>query len=319
MCKVEDNLTVDEIHKVRAQWGRTPKRVSATNKRLASRSSRKLFDESFKNIRCLKIPTPSEFAAMCNSAGCRRLYFGRKTYEGRTVSIDSPELLTVTGGWLADSVVEWIIATEVAGSSKNTIYVVEPYAAAALFCSSNHRNEELVLTEYRKIILHKKRRLLVPFCDGHHYFLLVIDCEKKEFICIDSKRTSCSTKAADFFSRIHIIGEMAKDTIWEPQADWTIADPQCSQQTGGESWGIYLTEFAKQTLREPEDSMVVVDAEEWRRKTFKQLYLQCYLDHPSCTMCGNFDSGCIAWKCKKCPYIICSSCFSGETKCMFCI
>lgn len=38
-------------------------------------------------------------------------------------------------------------------SSKKNMKVVKPYAAAALFCSSNHRNGELVLTEYWEIML----------------------------------------------------------------------------------------------------------------------------------------------------------------------
>lgn len=314
---MDENVTLDELHKARAQWGRTPKRISAKNKKIAARSSKKLFDETFKHLKCVKIPTTTDFAAKCNTASTqRRLYFGRKLYEGRTVSIDSPELLTVISGWLCDSVVEWVLATIVAASGKRNIYLVEPYAAAALF-SLNARNHELMMTEYHKIMAHKDRKLLVPFCDGQHYVLLFIDIQRKKFICVDSNRSYSSTKAAEFFSRIKIVGDTAKDAIWEQKEEWILKDPECSQQDDGESCGIFLTEFAKQILNESENFMVKVDAVAWRRQMYKKLYLQCYLDHPSCTMCGRFDSVCITWKCTKCPYLVCESC-AGENKCIFC-
>lgn len=99
-------MTLSKLGETSAEWGRTPSLVSAAKKKIAKQSRKRLFDRSFKDLSCFKIPTQEEFTAKAAKAAQqhngRRLYFGRNHFQHRSITVDVDELETVINGWLVD-------------------------------------------------------------------------------------------------------------------------------------------------------------------------------------------------------------------------
>lgn len=272
------------------------------------------------------MPTPAEIQIVCDRMKClfpnNRIYFGRKTFQNRIISVDLEDLLTVGSGWLVDSAVEWVLAAEITSANQtNDVYLLEPYAASEIFDCRRMNDEikddkeaQFLKTEYRKISQCLMQSILIPYCNGIHYYLIVINFTEKSFYCWDSKRNSSSPGAKDFFNILKKIAILDNDSArWQstPEKEWTVADVTCSQQTDGESCGIFLIEFSKKILKNQKCFEVELNPVVWRRQVFKQLYLQCKVDNSGCIMCGGFDDTVFDVVCKGCPIKMCSECSKG--------
>ncbi|XP_062703771.1 uncharacterized protein LOC115261853, partial [Aedes albopictus] len=316
-------MTLSKLGETSAEWGRTPGLVSAAKKKIAKQSRKRLFDRSFKDLSCFKIPTQEEFTAKAAKAAQqhngRRLYFGRNHFQHRSITVDVDELETVINGWLVDSVVEWLIAAEITAAGLSAeYYLLQPYAASILF-DQKSQNQELMLMEYRRMV--SKNRIIVPFCDGIHYYLIFIDFVKRLFCCWDSQRKFASKTASHFFEVIRKVGDEAGDRMrWAIEVEeWTVEDRPCTQQTDNESCGIFTIEFSKILLKGESNFNINVNPKQWRSENYRKLYLECYHDFPSCTLCGQIENENFAVVCKDCPFKLCKVCVKeSNRKCIIC-
>ncbi|XP_021697223.1 uncharacterized protein LOC110675776 [Aedes aegypti] len=316
-----EDITLSELGEIKAEWGRTPTSVRTIKQKFSNISGKRLFAQRFKDLPSLKIPPNSGFNKIFERISImhpgKRLYFGKKNFQNRTISLDLADLRTVIEGWIVDSAVEWLIAAEIEAAGRSEeIYLLEPYSAAVLF-SKNNKNNDLAAAEYRRMVGHPK--ILVPFCDGSHYFLIMVNFRTQDFFCWDSQQNEKSAKASDFFSIIKNIAKITgDDQRWATK--WLVEDMPCSQQKDNSSCGIYCVEFSKEIIQNKGCNDLQIDPKTWRHENYKKNYLQCYFNHPCCTLCG-------AWMiakndfdliCKTCPMKVCATCSDGTKQCKVC-
>lgn len=200
--KLNHELKWNELNKVQAKWKRTAAadatpRTSGVQRR---QLKRRLFACDFSRLAKVDKTAINFYDALWANQELHNretsIYIGNIAYYERTVKLDLKDLYSLKSGALYDSAVEFAIVSKFQYDKEH--FVVDIVATRAIMqptsCYGNktRSSKKVLLPERVKILEHYVRnvlnmincKLIFPFCDGIHFYLIIMDIVKKNLKCL---------------------------------------------------------------------------------------------------------------------------------------
>lgn len=257
------------------------------------------------------------------------VYISSMPYEGREVSIDLKDLMSLYGQCLYDTTVQFCIVQAFIETPK---YYVVDYVDGGVILG-NYKSQDPDLQQaymsqrrekFQPVVSYLDRTLVIPHVDGIHFYLVVINVQEKQLFLYDSLRR---VKSAEHFLKEFLItlGSAAHingiQEILGEENEWKSIDVSCAQQSDDKSCGVYCIEFARRILS-GQDFEEDVDVDELRQSFFDNVIATC--SRKICRGCASVISDRKFYRCPKCTLNLCEACLvylkttSDDYKCNLC-
>lgn len=140
----------------------------------------------------------------------------------------------------------------------------------------------------------KNKVVLFPIFDVNHFYLIIIDCEKKEFIIADNRKYSTTTikynKFYTIFSKFskHYNSKVDdyQNELKFPNILEKIFSPQCNKSDSQTDCGIYLLLHAEQYMKNKQLIVENINIPQKRLDIQKSILKHSANMHCQCLMCG---------------------------------